>query len=82
MPPFAPGSYALTKVKDTDDGERFQILFVNPDKSHKPGYMWDSSNPLTEEEAKDALRAHAAEADFPDLFRRAREHFESVKQAK
>jgi Fe2+ transport system protein FeoA len=50
-----PGSWALIKLNNQDDGERFVILQVDPKKAERPGYMWSSTEPLTEEEAKRKL---------------------------
>jgi hypothetical protein len=77
MAPFAPGSYSLVKVKDTEDGELFIILYVNPQEAERrPGYMWESTKPLTE---KQAMNLIDDEVVAVALLEAARNHFKAQR---
>lgn len=71
-----PGSYGLFKTADGEDGESFEIHWVDPQKASKPGYMWEDFGAMTEQQAKDELRRlGATDAQMPELFERARKAF-------
>lgn len=72
------GSYALVKLDNQDDGERFMILLVDPNKADRPGYSWSSSEPMTEAEATHRLADMGVENWRHDgLFDAARKHWDA-----
>ena len=56
------GQLGIEKVKDDDDGERFQIRYEDPANAQRAGYMFSTSGLLTEEELKVALTMVGATA--------------------
>ena len=70
------GQLAILKVKDGEEGERFQIRFEDPAKALKPGYMWSDSGVMTEDELRDALTTVGATlADLARILAEARANY-------
>ena len=70
------GSWALVKTSEREGVEEFSILYVDPEKAARPGYMWNSADMLTEQQAASRLGEMGIDAAaLPALLQRARAHF-------
>lgn len=58
------GQLGIEKVKDDDDGERFQLRYEDPATAQSAGYMFSTSGLLTEEELKVALTLAESRATY------------------
>lgn len=71
------GTHTLVKLENQDDGERFMIVIVDPQQSSRKGYLWSSSEPMTEVEASHRLADLGVESSNHEaLFELARKHWE------
>lgn len=61
-------------------GDLFTILAIDPDRTHRSGFIASSLDGLTEAEARDHLTQMGVGAsDFARLFRNARQQFASQR---
>jgi hypothetical protein len=74
------GSFAVVKLNETDEGDVFTILFVDPDKAKRPGYMWSDSGEMGEGDVVDELSRRGLSAtSIVHLIRAARDHFSAAR---
>jgi hypothetical protein len=72
---YLNGRWGILKVKDTDEGEVFELRHEKPALVGRNGYMW-STEYLNEEQLRKALAAGGATApDGERVFAEARAHF-------
>lgn len=68
-------AWAIIKVVVNDE-ERFIIRYEDPDSSHKAGYMFSDSGPLTEEQLRERLaEAGGTVTEIERVIREARETY-------
>jgi hypothetical protein len=73
------GRLGIQKVKDGEEGERFQIRFEDPANADRAGYIFSTSSLLSEEELRDALtRVSATPADLTRILAEARANYAST----
>ena len=48
------GAY-LVKVRDAEDGERFMVVYNDPEKQARAGYIWSTTDELTEADVREQM---------------------------
>ena len=74
----------LEQVAD-DEGEIFIIITTDPAASSIPGYLWSTSEPLTESEARQSLGAILLDASskaIDEMFSAARGRYAVNRRSK
>ena len=77
MSMLPPGSYALVKVTEEERRDRFQVLWIDPDKAEgQAGYLWTSSDLMDEDQAFARLEEMGVARDRAEqLVATARAHY-------